>query len=95
MKWLREAAHKGHAKAQAALGELIYEEMEALRAQSNAHDYQAATEAERWLRRAFDQGELDAARALVSVYVSRGDLFSACLTIAVASSRRGLRLFGL
>ena len=63
----------GHPRAQATLGKLVYEDMEALRAQAHVHDYQAAEEAERWLRRAFAQGELGAFRALLGVFVARGE----------------------
>ena len=76
--WLRKAAELGHPRAQATLGRLVYDEMEALREQAHAQDYQAAAEAERWLTRASDQGQLDATRALVPLYVTRGDLAAAC-----------------
>uniref|UniRef100_A0A6T8CUA8 Sel1 repeat family protein n=1 Tax=Prymnesium polylepis TaxID=72548 RepID=A0A6T8CUA8_9EUKA len=75
--WLRTAAEMGHAPAQATLGRAVYEEMEALREQAHVHDYQAAAEAERWLTRAYEQGERDAARTLVPLYVARGDLAAA------------------
>lgn len=72
--WLRRAAELGHSRAQLVLGQQVYDEMEALRAQAHAHDYQAAAEAEQWLSRAAMQGEVDAKRTLISVYVNRGDL---------------------
>ena len=68
--WLREAAEMGHARAQATLGRAVYEEMEALREKAHVHDYQAAAEAERWLTRAYEQGERDAARTLVPLYAT-------------------------
>ena len=71
---LRASAEQGHSRAQSMLGRRYFEEMEALRAQANAHDYQAAAEAERWLTRASEQGELDATRMLVPLLVTRGDL---------------------
>ena len=76
--WLREAAEMGHSRAQAELGRIVYDEMEALRAKAHVQDYQAAAEAERWLRRASDQGEADASRTLIPLCVTRGDLFGAC-----------------
>lgn len=88
--WLREAAEMGHGAAQAMLGRIIVDEMEALREQAHAHDYQAAAEAERWLKQASDQGETDAARALIPLYLTRGDLGAACcaLMALVLSSGR-------
>ena len=85
--WLREAAEMGHPKAQGALGHLVYDEVELLRQQAHAHDYQAAAEAERWLQRASDQGELAAARTLIPMYVTRGDLGAAGAVIAAWVSR--------
>ena len=76
-QWLRESAELGHARAQAALGRIVYDEMEALRSLAQAHDYQAAAEAERWLTRASEQGELDATRTLIPLYITKGDLASA------------------
>lgn len=77
-RFLRQAAEAGHARAQCMLGRIAYDEMEALRKLSQAHDYQAAAEAERWLTRASAQGELGATRTLISLCVAKGDLFSAC-----------------
>ena len=77
-RFLRQAAEAGHARAQCMLGRIAYDEMEALRKLSQAHDYQAAAEAERWLTRASAQGELVATRTLISLCVAKGDLFSAC-----------------
>ena len=77
--WLREAADMGHVCAAATLGHTAYTEMETLRAQAHVHDYQAAAEAERWLKQASDQGDVQSTRTLVPLYVARGDLASACL----------------
>jgi TPR repeat protein len=55
-RFLRQAAEAGHARAQCMLGRIAYDEMEALRKLSQAHDYQAAAEAERWLTRALHKG---------------------------------------
>ena len=86
--WLKEAAELGHARAQATLGRIVYDEMEALRQQAHAHDYQASAEAERWLKQASEQGELDATRTLIPLYIARGDLLSAC-RMSAAWLRRG------
>ncbi len=76
--WLQKAAEAGHARAQCMLGRIAYDEMEALRKLSQAHDYQAAAEAERWLTQASAQGEMVATRCLISLYVTKGDLLAAC-----------------
>lgn len=75
--WLKQAAEKGHPQAMAALGSLVFEEMEALRALSQAHDYQAYKEAERWLARASARGELQATRTLLRFHASHGNVFPA------------------
>ena len=89
--WLREAAERGHVGAQATLGRVVYEEMEHLRRQSHAHDYQASAEAERWLKCASDQGDVPSARYLVPLYVARGDLLSACRMFVTWICRRSMR----
>jgi TPR repeat protein len=91
---LKEAATMGHPRAQATLGRLEYEEMEALRAISQVHDYQAAAEAHKWLRQASEQGELDATRTLIPLYVTRGDLAAAGRTCFVLMWMRWRRLLG-
>ena len=80
---LQEAAELGHPRAQATLGSMAYNEMEALRTQAHVHDYQAAAEAERWLKRAAEQGEIDATRTLIPLYVARGNLPAALSTFAM------------
>ena len=75
--WLLSSAELGHPRAQATLGRLAYDEMEALRALAQAHDYQAAAEAHKWLTRASEQGEADATRTLIPLYITKGDLAAA------------------
>ena len=82
-QWLRLSAEMGHARAQYILGKLAYDEMEALRSLAQAHDYQAAAEAHKWLSRASEQGMRDATRTLIPLYVTKGDLASACRTMMV------------
>lgn len=86
--WLRASAELDHPQAQAMYGRIIYDEMEALRSLAQAHDYQAAAEAYKWLKRASDQGQLDATRTLVPLYITRGDLAGAlrALTVQVRQS---------
>ena len=74
---LRRAASMGHSRAQATIGRIVYDEMEALRALAQAHDYQAAAEAHKWLTRASEQGERDATRTLIPLYITKGDLAAA------------------
>ena len=81
--FLRTSAEMGHPRAQAALGQIYYDEMEALRSLAQAHDYQAAAEAYKWLSRASEQGELDATRTLIPLYITKGDLAAALRTLAV------------
>ena len=80
-RWLKDAAELGHAPSQARLGQLAYDELEALRALSNVHDYQAAGEAERWLKLASAQGERQATRTLLTFYASHGNVFATCGTL--------------
>ena len=82
-EWLQRAAEMGHAQAQFQLGQIVYRELEDMRAQSNVHDYQAAAEAERWLTRAAAQGERDAARALLTFHASHGNVFGVGRTLSV------------
>lgn len=77
---LRRSAEQGHAKAQATIGRIVYDEMEALRRISQAHDYQAASEAHKWLQRASEQGEREATRTLIPLYITKGDLAAALRT---------------
>ena len=87
---LRRAAELGHAGAQATIGRICYDEMEAVRAMSHAHDYQAAKESEHWLRLAHEQGEQQATRTLVPLLIARGDLGGALwayLTWVLRSAR--------
>ena len=75
--YLKQAAEQGHPQAMTALGSLVFEEMEALRALAQVHDYQAYKEAERWLARASAQGELQATRTLLRFHVGHGNVFPA------------------
>ena len=77
----------GHARAQATIGRIVYDEMEAIRALAQAHDYQAAAEAEKWLTRASEQGEVDATRTLVPLYIAKGDLAAALRHAGLAAIR--------
>ena len=81
--YLQAAAELGHPRAQAALGNIYYDEMEALRSLAQAHDYQAAAAAHKWLSRASEQGELSATRTLVPLYITKGRLDLALRTFAV------------
>ena len=81
--YLQAAAELGHPRAQAALGNIYYDEMEALRSLAQAHDYQAAAAAHKWLTRASEQGELSATRTLVPLYITKGRLDLALRTFAV------------
>jgi TPR repeat protein len=75
--WLLESAELGHPRAQATLGRMAYDEMEALRSLAQAQDYQALAEAHKWLTRASAQGQLDATRTLIPLFVVKGDLAAA------------------
>lgn len=86
--WLREAAELGHPRAQATIGRIVYDEMEALRDLGNVQDYQALAEAHKWLTRASDQGQVDATRTLVPLYVAKGDLAGACRAATLLIWRR-------
>ena len=79
--WLREAAEMGHPKAQLTLGELLGARAQRIlpsTATAGIMGQEAAAaaweEAERWLNRASSQGEANAARALLSLYVARRDV---------------------
>lgn len=87
--WLREAATRGHSRAQASLGRIVYDEMEALRALAQVQDYQAMAEAQKWLTRASKQGELDATETLILLSVTKGDL-AAALRLSALWLRRKL-----
>ena len=86
--WLREAAEMGHPRAQSKLGCILYDEMEELRSLSQVMDYQAADEAQKWLMRAHVQGDIDATRRLIPLYVTRANLGAAILTMAAWVRRR-------
>ena len=86
--WLREAAERGHAQAQTTIGRIVYDEMEALRKLAPVQDYQALAEAHKWLTRASEQGEIDATRTLIPLYVAKGDLAGACRATALLIRRR-------
>ena len=81
-KWLQRSAESGHPRAQAVLGRIVYDEMEALRNLAQAHDYQACAEAQKWLTRASQQGEASATRTLIPLYITKGDLATALQTLA-------------
>ena len=71
---LGSADARQEAARQATLGRIAYDEMEHLRAQAHVQDYQAAAEAERWLRQASEQGVADATRTLIPFYIAVGQL---------------------
>ena len=72
------------------LGRQYYDELERLRSQANVNDYQAAASALRWLKLASEQGEADATRTLIPLFIAKGDLPGAIFAAAAWVRQRSV-----